>query len=829
MASTRPATLGRYRDKRLAGATPEPFAQARIPATGALFVVQQHRARQLHFDFRLEIDGVLRSWAVPKGPSDNPQIKRFAALTEDHPLDYGDFEGRIPEGNYGAGYVILWDRGHYARLNDFESGFAKGKLLFQLYGHKLRGRWTLVRMKSESEWLLIKEQDQYAREPEAHFADDSVVSGMTLTELPQPDKKVNALLRRARRVKGAVTSRRQSTQAPKPMLATSADIFDSKEWLFEFKYDGYRLLIDRDGDDLTLWSRNGNDLTNLFPEVAQNAARLPHERYLIDTEIVRLDERNVPSFSALQQRARMSNELDVARAAITEPCVCFAFDLLQLGDVDLTRAALEKRKALLQDLLGSAGALRYSEHVLGDGTQAYRTACAIGVEGVVAKRRASPYRHGRSTDWLKVRNARTDDFVIVGYTPGRRDATDLGALALAAFDDGELVYVGRVGTGFDAATRRDLMERLQKAPPLPTLAPDASVRWRDTGYVAEVRYTEFTRDGHLRHPVFLRLREDKPPQECTRSARAPTEHKLRPAPAPEVTVTNPDKVFFPEKDFTKKQLVGYYESIAPWMLPYLRERPIVLTRFPDGIHGKSFYQRDAPDFVPDWIRRAVLWSEGAEREVNYFIVENAAALKYLANMGTIPIHSWHARLPSLEHPDWIVLDLDPKTAPFSDVITLARGIGALCDEVDLPAFAKTSGASGLHVLAPVNAQLTHDQAKTLAELLARVIVIRFPSIATIARAVANRHNRVYVDYLQNGHGKLLVAPFSVRAEPAASVSMPLKWSEVNGRLSNQRFHIGNARARMRRLGEDPLAELLHTRADLPRSLALLADIMKANS
>ncbi|MDA1075415.1 MAG: non-homologous end-joining DNA ligase, partial [Proteobacteria bacterium] len=343
--------------------------------------------------------------------------------------------------------------------------------------------------------------------------------------------------------------------------------------------------------------------------------------------------------------------------------------------------------------------------------------------------------------------------------------------------------------------------------------------------VCEVRYKEYTRDGQLRQPAFSRLRLDKPPADCLGRYDNPWAVTLSPAPEPEVKVTHRDKVFYPEKDLTKGDLVDYYEKIAPWMLPYLADRPIVLTRFPDGIHGKSFYQRDAPDFVPDWIRREVLFSDGAEREVNYFIVDNTAALKYLANMGTIPIHTWHARITDLAHPDWCVLDLDPKGAPFKDVITLANAIGELADELDLPAYPKTSGASGLHVLLPLARTLTHDQARTFAELLARVIVDRYPWIATIARAIKARQGKVYIDYLQNGHGRLLVAPFSARAEPAASVSMPLKWSEVNARVNNPRFHLKNAVARMKRQFPEHTAPILADQPDLASALTQLTRIL----
>jgi bifunctional non-homologous end joining protein LigD len=354
------------------------------------------------------------------------------------------------------------------------------------------------------------------------------------------------------------------------------------------------------------------------------------------------------------------------------------------------------------------------------------------------------------------------------------------------------------------------------------------VNWVAPRLVCEVGYKEYTRDGHLRQPAFKHLRDDKAPEECQGRFDDPSGRILTAAPEPEVTVTHYDKIFYPELDLSKGDLVTYYERIAPWMLPYLHDRPIVLTRYPDGIHGKSFYQRDAPDFVPDWIKREALWSEGADREVRYFIVQSTAALKYLANLGTIPIHLWHSRITDMEHPDWCVLDLDPKKAPFKDVVTLAQAIGELADEIQLPAYPKTSGASGLHVLIPLGHQLTHDQARTLGELMARVIVDRFPNIATIARSVASRRGKVYVDYLQNGHGRLIAAPFAARAEATAGVSMPLKWTEVNGRLSNARFHIKNAPARLKRLKQDPLAGIWDDEPDLARALARLAEIMASD-
>ena len=816
--------LAGYRAKRRAGATPEPFGSggAGGVADRPLFVVQQHHARALHFDLRLEIDGVLKSWAVPKGPSADPADKRYARQVEDHPLEYADFEGNIPEGNYGAGWVIVWDRGTYRPLNDVARGLESGKLLFELAGHKLRGRWTLVRMKDVADWLLIKEQDAWARSDDSDFSAGSVLSGLTLAQLPRRRELARRFERRVQRYRDAPAAE-QPVRA-EPMLASAGEAFDGAGWVFELKYDGYRMLATRNGADISLRSRNGHALDRAFPEVRKAFEALPVERLVLDGEVVVHNAAGRPDFSLLQQRAGLSDAAQVEHAARHLPATYYVFDLLWAAGRDLRPLPLTTRKKLLADLLPACGTLRYSEHMARHGLATYDSARRLGMEGIVAKRADSRYRSGRSNDWIKVRLRKTGDFVIVGWAPARGNARDLGALALGEYRGGSLCYVGRAGSGLTAATRRELLDVLQALPAAGALADDPAVRWVAPREVCEVAFREYTADGHLRQPVFVRRRDDKPATACVGHFDDP-----RPAAAValmrEVTVTNRDKVFFPELGLTKGDLVDYYRRIARWMLPYLADRPLVLTRFPDGIHGKQFYQRDAPEFVPVWIERHVLWSESAEREVHYFVANDEASLVYLANLGTIPVHAWHSRTTDLEHPDWCVLDLDPKGAPFADVVRVALTVRELADEIGLPSYPKSSGASGLHVLIPLAAQLTHDQAKTLGELLAQVVVARLPDIATVTRAVRRRQGKVYVDYLQNGHGKLLVAPFSARAEPAASVSMPLHWHEVNGRLSNERFTISNAARRMARLREDPMAAVLDQRADLQQALARLLEVV----
>ncbi|MEM9620195.1 MAG: DNA ligase D [Pseudomonadota bacterium] len=858
MVSENHPELADYHRKRDPQRTPEPFGRLYIPATNRLFVVQQHAARHLHFDLRLELDGVLKSWAVPKGPSADPGDKRLAMQTEDHPLDYADFEGHIPPGNYGAGQVIVWDRGCYQALEPLQEGFAKGKLLFELQGHKLQGKWTLVRLKSKQsknkeidgqpnsgkEWLLIKEQDASVQVPDhLHRQAHSVLSGLTVKQLPKRAEVTRRLGRAAQQLSpGAAT---QSPAAHwRPMLASAGAAHNRPGWLWELKYDGYRVLIHKHAGAVKLLTRNGHNISERFPEICQVASHLPVEDFVMDGELVVNNQTGRPDFSLLQQRARQQSMHEIASNAITLPARYYGFDLLRLAGHDLRAVPLLARKKLLRRLLPPQSACIYSEHVLDCGNETFAAARELQIEGVVGKRSNSLYASGRNGEWIKVRQQRTGDFVVAGWSPAKSNAADIGALALAEYRGEQLTYIGHAGSGL-SGQMRDALARLIKRlarKTSPLAAPPATrrtIHWLRPQLVVEVAYAEYTAHGHLRQPALVRLRPDKLASECTGTAElvAPVEagDTSRPAssagrrPADQVVATNPDKVLFPQPGFTKQHLVDYYRGIAPWLLPYLHDRPIVLTRFPDGVDGKSFYQRDAPDYVPDWIRREVLWTqdedtEAPARAVRYFVLEDAEDLAYIANMGTLPIHVWHSRVDNLDAADWCVLDLDPKGAPFTDVMTLAQAIGTLCDEVELPAYLKTSGASGLHVLLPLHRQLNHTLSRNLAELLARVIVERYPDIATVTRRVQARQQKVYVDFMQNGHGKLIVAPYAVRAEAAGSVSMPIHWHELNKGLSNQRYHLGNALRRVRR-AKDPLIGILSDQPDLARSLALLGEIV----
>src|SRR5881296_2730758 len=835
-----PDPLGTYRAKRSLDRTPEPGAAAPVatPSAGGLFVVHMHAARRLHWDLRLEMDGVLRSWAVPKGPSPNRADKRLAVLVEDHPLEYGDFEGVIPEGNYGAGAVIVWDRGRWVPLEDPHEGLKKGKLLFELRGYKLHGKWTLVKLKKgEKEWLLIKEKDGYVADDGA-LPPQSVLSGLTVEELKAGANRAAPALELLARLKAQ--RRAVRPEEAEPMLAETRERpFTKPGWLFELKLDGYRVRAARHGGEAQLITRNGHDIAETFPEIARALAALPYDEVILDGELVVPDDAGRPSFQRLQNRARVSRALDVRRAAVETPALLYAFDLLAFAGYDLRPLPLERRKAVLERIVSAVGPIKYLEHFATDGEALYDQVVTLGLEGIVAKRADAPYRAGRSPNWLKIRADRTDDFVVVGFTRPKGSRSGFGALDLGAYDDGKLVYAGRVGSGFTAAQLKavsaDLERSVRPTPAFSGPVPkDAGHTWVEPTLVAEVRFKEWTDERLLRQPVFVRFRDDKPISEIAirgrgtgDEGRVEPDSPTRPpslVPSPrEVKFSNLEKVFWPDEGYTKGDLIDYYRAISPWLLPYLKDRPVVLTRYPDGITGKSFFQKDAPGFVPDWIRTERIWSEDTQREIAYFLCDNVESLLYIINMGTIPLHVWGSRIGTLEQPDWCILDLDPKEAPFLHVVKIARATKSLCDHLALPCFIKTSGSTGLHVLIPLGRQCTYEQARTLGGLLARVIAAELPEIATVTRQVQKRGGRVYLDYVQNGHGRLLVAPFSIRPLPGAPVSMPLAWREVTSKLDIRKFTIANAPARMKKLQDDPLLPVLEAKPDLVSALARLQE------
>ena len=616
-----------------------------------------------------------------------------------------------------------------------------------------------------------------------------------------------------------------------PMLASTAERpFSGEGWLFELKYDGFRLLAVKSGGAVKLLSRRGNDLTPAYPEVVEALEALEYPSLVLDGEVVVPDKRGHPSFQSLQKRAMLQGKRDIAEARRRRPAVYYAFDLLGFDDLDARGLRLADRKAALREVIPRAPAspLQFSDHLETRGEELFQQILKMDLEGLIAKRADSRYEGRRSPNWLKVCAERHADLAIIGFSPPEGSRAGFGAVHLGAYQDGRLVYVGRVGSGFTderlRALRRALDEDRLDAPPcpLPAQLPRGST-WVRPRLVCQVRYKLFTEDGSLRQPVFVRMRDDKEPEECEVPERSGRDATPAPAPALEVRVklTRLDKVFWPEDGYTKGDLVQFYWDVSPWLLPYLRDRPLVVTRYPDGIGGKSFFQRDAARLAPPWVKSAHVFSEVEGEALDAFVVNDLDSLLYLANLAAIPLHVWSARLADLDAPDWCVLDLDPKGAPFEQVVEIALAIRSLCEQIGLPSFPKTSGSTGLHVLLPLGGQIGHQQAVALGQLLAAVIVQRLPAIATVIRApIEARGGRVYLDYLQNGAGRLIASPFCVRPLPGAPVSTTLAWDEVTPSLRPSAFTIRTVFPRLRERG-DPMAPVLDLRPDLRAALDAL--------
>jgi bifunctional non-homologous end joining protein LigD len=797
---SRDPRLATYRAKRDPAGTPEPFGGAR-EGGGRFFMVHKHAARQLHYDLRLEMGGVLVSWAVPKGPSVRPSEKRLAVHVEDHPLEYGDFEGVIPEGNYGAGPSLVWDRGTYRLVDGADplEAVRGGKLDLELSGFKMRGRWALVRTsRGERDWLLIKKADAAASDVEltGRFP-ESVLSGLTIEEMRDGSARLERLrahLRALRAPRGEVTPGGEPF-----MLATLVEAPPAgRGWIYEIKYDGVRVLAARRGRALALYGRRGNRITARYPEIARALTALPLDDFVIDGEIVALDESGRPSFQLLQGRMGLTDPREIERAAGEVPVSAVFFDCLAADGHDLRTLPLAARKECLRLFVPPRGVAAYGDHVAEHGLEFHAAVCEQGLEGIMAKRADSVYTATRSRDWLKIKCQRRQEFVVGGYTQPQGTRACFGALHLGVYDRGRLVYVGKVGTGFDQAALTTIHAQLEflrrPTSPFEVGSPAGRAhRWVEPRLVAEVRFTEWTRDGGIRHPAFLGLRPDKDPRAVAREApAAPPAPPTSPAPrrtadAPRVRLTNLTKVFWPREDYTKGDLIAYYDAVAPLLLPYLRDRPLVLTRYPDGIEGKSFYQKDAPPFVPDWIRTERIPSD--DRDIRYLVVESADALRYVINLGAIPLHLWASRVAALDRPDWLVLDLDPKGAPFAHVVRIARLLHDLLDNLALPNYVKTSGATGLHILVPLGARYAYTEARGFAHLLAMLAVQEAGDIATVTRAIRSRDGKVYVDWGQNARGQTIAGPFSARPLPGAPVSCPLEWGEVTAKLDPARFTI----------------------------------------
>jgi bifunctional non-homologous end joining protein LigD len=897
------AKLEEYRRKRRFDRTPEPLGEpesgkaapaektasagkrTRLPKPklpqlevrpgaehGDTFVVQKHRATRLHYDFRLAIDGALKSWAVPKGPSQSHTDKRLAVMTEDHPLDYANFEGKIPEGNYGAGTVMVWDRGTFRVEGQLEAlkQLEKGEIKFHLKGEKLRGSFVLVKLKKSekgNEWLMIKHKD--AAEDSKWNIDEhdgSALTGRTLEEIKEelppkhPLVPINPVeLHEA--FKAAMPSRLE------PMLSTLADhAFSDPNWLFEVKWDGVRALAWIADGAVTLRSRTGADITARYPELASLPDAFAARQVVLDGEIVALDSQGRSDFERLQERMHVRAPDERLLSQI--PVVYYIFDLLYCDGYDLRKAPLIGRKQLLQRLLHASGKFRYSDHQVEHGKELFELAKESGLEGIVAKRVDSPYVSERSTNWVKLKVTQTLDAVVGGWTAPRTAAIPFGSLLLGLYEGKKLRFIGHVGSGFDAKKLQELSGKLKELAvsscPFDAV-PETNEKpsWVSPALVARVKFGGWTQEHSLRHPVFLALREDARPMDCqweNEVARVPTNDTAPPAVvrAPEVVgrvlktkaqiedelfqgrmetvtieldgkrvrLTNLNKIYFPESGYTKRNLLAYYYRIADFILPFLRDRPLVLRRYPDGIKGQAFFQKDLREGLPEWFKTVPIDSEKKGEPINYATANDSASLLFLTGLGCMDHNPWSSRSSDLDHPDYFFFDLDPSDGTeFSVVVTIAQALHKSLEELQLAHFLKTSGATGFHIYVPVEPVYTYEQLRTFGEIVARGVTAQHPNLVTSERIVARRPaGRVLIDVQQNAHGRPLAAAYSVRAFPKAPVSAPVLPRELRASLKPETLNMKTILARVKEKG-DLWADFWKRRQTLEKAVELLSERM----
>jgi bifunctional non-homologous end joining protein LigD len=822
-------SLSVYRRKRRFRRTPEPRgasprrrASARPRAKGLAYFIQKHAATRLHYDFRLELRGVLLSWAVPKGPCLDPRQRRLAVHVEDHPLEYGTFEGEIPKGQYGGGTVQLWDRGEWIPQGDAEDGYRRGRLKFRLNGVKLRGGWTLVRMggragEDAKNWLLIKEND----------AEAVTLESGDVTEL-QPESVAG---KKASPRASAAASKATAAKFPldtEPQLATlAARVPAGADWAHEIKFDGYRILASVSGGKATLRSRRGNDWTERFAPAAAALSGLACRQAQLDGELVALDEKGRSDFQELQSALRTG---DPGRL------VYFAFDLLFLDGYDLRASPLLERKAALKKLLQASdkrggkefrARVRYADHVDGDGEGLFRNACELSLEGVVSKRKDAPYRAGRSDAWTKVKCLQEQEFVIGGFTDPGGSRQAFGALVLGVNENGRLRYAGRVGTGFTQASLHELHEKLL---PLetksgafdrpPTGADARGVHWVRPELVAEITFSEWTRDGILRQPSFKGLREDKTAAEVVRERPSPVPHSGRLEPdagdgrLAGIKLSHPDRVLYPGEGVTKQDLAAYYVEVADRILPHVARRPLALLRCPNGVGKACFYQKHGRASFSDRVRWIAILDRGGKSE-EYLYIEDAAGLVSLVQAGVLEIHPWSARVDDLERPDSMTFDLDPDPGtPWPRVLAAAREIRERFGALKRETFVKTTGGKGLHVVVPLKPAAGWADVKAFAKAFAELMAADSPERYTAKLAKAARGGRIFVDYLRNERGQTAVAAYSTRARAGAPVSTPLDWKELKPSLKSDRFNVRNLPARLARGGE-PWKDFDAARRPLP--------------
>ncbi len=877
--------LAAYKKKRNFKETPEP--RGGKPGEDKLrFVIQKHDASHLHYDFRLEMEGVLKSWAVPKGPSTDPQVKRLAMMVEDHPFDYRNFEGIIPSG-YGAGTVMVWDQGFYepahsqskdkaSQDKELRKGIHAGKIHFQLFGKKLKGEYALIKTHgaAENAWLLFKVKDKYTSTEDITKKDKSVISKKTLDQI----EKTSTNFYGAQRVKETVSKSKKETELNKredvkaaslrnkkekpaanssvakqinkgkrakfpvkivPMLATLVDKpFDKEGWQFEVKWDGYRAIALCNKNKVELKSRNDKSFNEKFYPVLK-AVREWNIHAVVDGEVVVLDESGKSNFGALQNwRSEADGEI-----------YFYVFDLLWLNGKDLMKIPLSERRALLKEMIPEKGIIRMSENFGDSGIQFFEVAKKMGLEGIIAKKSDSAYAPGkRSDEWLKIKANKWQEMVIGGYTLNDDSSKAFSSLLTGVYEKGSLVYTGKVGTGFNEKQQKEMLKLFKplviKNPPFTHLPdinkpsrfrpnpPHAKAIWLKPELVCEVSFTEMTTDGIMRHPSFEAMRTDKKAKDVTTEEAVETkkitatlkttvakllkpgnkkerktflnptdETQVREINGHELKFTNLSKLFWKEEGITKRDMLNYYYQVAPFILPYLKDRPQSLNRYPNGIEGQSFYQKDVTGKAPKWIKTFLYQSAADERDKHFMVATDEASLLYMASLACIEMNPWSSRIESPDKPDWCIIDLDPAENTFEQVINAARVTHQILESMKVPCYPKTSGSTGIHIYIPLGAKYTYEQSKEFARVIATLVQQQLPKYTSIERAVKSRRGKMYIDFLQNRSQATIASAYSLRPKPGATVSMPLHWEEVKKGLKMKDFTIHNAMDRLKNEGD----------------------------
>ncbi|RZJ72153.1 DNA ligase D [Flavobacterium sp.] len=868
-------TLSKYNQKRDFKKTAEPKG-VKKPSNGKLrFVVQKHAASHLHYDFRLEIDGVLVSWAVPKGPSANPADKRLAMHVEDHPMNYMDFEGTIPKGEYGGGTVMVWDIGTYEPEGDFPAAkqmsemkkmHESGSIKIVLHGEKLKGSWALVQMhgRGENQWLLIKHKDEFSG-AKIEYNPYSIISGRDFDEIAKGDEiwtsdrkkdgtKKSAAEQKAalpkavsekKSVKKEAFSAQDLASAEKidkfptswsPQLATLADEpFDDNDWLFETKFDGYRALAQINDGKCELVSRNGISFNKKYPEIVDLLSDVPTDM-ILDGEIVIEDSKGKSHFQWLQNRDE-NPDRGVMKF--------YVFDILYFGNYDLRALDLLQRKKILNAVLPKKKNIVFSDHTIGDGKKAFQKAEKAQGEGIIAKRIASRYATGKRTkDWLKIKTEKQQEMVIGGFTEPSGSRVGIGALLCGYYDGDDFMYSGKVGSGYTEDILRDLREKLdkleRKTPAFKNPPEEKNVHWVTPKLVANIKFSEFTETNSMRHPVYQGLRVDKKasdvqlelPQVANSNTKIPNskakseiEHEPKPKSvskkfakstavkiektkvsdlkslSDKVEFTNLDKIFWPTEKITKGDVIAYYNSISDVILPYLKDRPQSMRRTPDGIKSEGFFQKNVEGSAPKWAKTRKIKSDSKSESVTWLICNDKDTLLYMANMGCIEINPWSSRVGSLNNPDYIIFDLDPKGAPPENIVKTAKKVKEVLDKLSVPAYIKTSGGNGLHVFIPVKPKYTYEQTREFSHLVSQIVHRDLPEITSLERMPSKRQGKVYLDFLQNGKGKTMASIYSLRPREGAGVSTPLDWDEINDKLDLKAFNINTLPKRLEQKGD----------------------------